>query len=697
MKKISFLIFLFCAFGSHTFGQADSVFYYLSQVKGLASTDSIALENAAYCMMKMDPNEINIPQLESAIAALKPLIKRENVFRLKLGLVSNLEYYKLDSQTIDVSKRLIESLKNNPNTSEKNIVLSVIALSRFPFRNSSRIYEGMAYYQELANYYTDINDSNAISMCYYVLAGIYRAFGINDKMIYYQKKSAVYLNPYEPEDSTYFLFPNFNNIGFAGFLNRKMVLAGMQIEFGEYEEANRLLHETKAIMDTMRNPDDISDYPYLFLQLSRVNIFLNSDSATYYLDILKTKLDRRFEPMMYSLYCMEKAHLAIEKNQNDSAEKFLSICDSTVKKFNLIPNTYAGFLIPNYYRAQIRIRQHRYDDAVKLLKEESDKCLKVNLRRLVLKHYLLMAEAYKLSGNYKMESEALSEYRTIYEALVNEENKGRATSYEIEEQIRNLNAQKQAQQEELVRQHRIRNGIVAGLVVSLLFLFVILRQRNRIAREMKRSEELLLNILPAEVAEELKMNGEIKAKDFTEVTVLFTDFKNFTQISATLTPQELVSEINFCYCEFDKIISKHGIEKIKTIGDSYMCAGGLPVPNQSNAVDMIYAAIEIRDFMKSHNETRKNLKKESFEIRIGIHTGPVVAGIVGLKKYAYDIWGDAVNTASRMESNGVAGKINVSGSTYERIKDQFTCEYRGKIEVKGKGETDMYFVEKQPV
>jgi class 3 adenylate cyclase len=174
---------------------------------------------------------------------------------------------------------------------------------------------------------------------------------------------------------------------------------------------------------------------------------------------------------------------------------------------------------------------------------------------------------------------------------------------------------------------------------------------------------------------------------------MFTDFKGFTKISERLSPSQLVEEIHICFKAFDDIIEKHNIEKIKTIGDAYMCAGGLPVSNETHAVDVVNAALEIRQFMQEHLEKKKLASQEVFEIRIGIHTGPVVAGIVGIRKFAYDIWGDTVNVASRLESSGEAGKINISGSTYEYVKDHFACTHRGKIEAKNKGQIDMYFVE----
>jgi adenylate cyclase len=202
-----------------------------------------------------------------------------------------------------------------------------------------------------------------------------------------------------------------------------------------------------------------------------------------------------------------------------------------------------------------------------------------------------------------------------------------------------------------------------------------------------------LNILPEETAEELKATGTAKAKSFDMVSVLFTDFKNFTQASEKLSPAELVAEINFCYSEFDKIITHHGIEKIKTIGDAYMCAGGLPATNTTNPVDVVQAGLEMVAFIEKNKQDRIAKDQPFFELRCGVHTGPVVAGIVGIKKFAYDIWGDTVNTASRMESSGEIGKVNISGSTYDLVKDKFHCVHRGKVKAKNKGEIDMYFVE----
>lgn len=209
-------------------------------------------------------------------------------------------------------------------------------------------------------------------------------------------------------------------------------------------------------------------------------------------------------------------------------------------------------------------------------------------------------------------------------------------------------------------------------------------------KEKQKTENLLLNILPHEVAEELKENGSSEAKYYDEVTVLFTDFVNFTQSSEKMGAEKMLVELNECFTAFDMIMEKHGLEKIKTIGDAYLAVCGLPLKNKSHAYQTILVALDIIDFI----EQRKKTNLDVLDIRIGINSGSLIAGIVGVKKFAYDIWGDTVNTAARMEQNSDKGKINISESTYQLVKDDFAFEYRGKIETKGKGAMEMYFVTK---
>jgi len=212
-------------------------------------------------------------------------------------------------------------------------------------------------------------------------------------------------------------------------------------------------------------------------------------------------------------------------------------------------------------------------------------------------------------------------------------------------------------------------------------------------KEKQKTENLLLNILPHEVAEELKEKGSSEAKYYDEVTVLFTDFVNFTQSSEKMGAEKMLVELNECFTAFDMIMEKHGLEKIKTIGDAYLAVCGLPLKNECHAYQTVLVALDIIKFIEERKKTNPN----TLDIRIGINSGSLIAGIVGVKKFAYDIWGDTVNTAARMEQNSEKGKINISESTYQLVKEKINCEYRGKIHTKGKGDMDMYFVTKSQI
>lgn len=211
-------------------------------------------------------------------------------------------------------------------------------------------------------------------------------------------------------------------------------------------------------------------------------------------------------------------------------------------------------------------------------------------------------------------------------------------------------------------------------------------------KEKVKTEELLLNILPKDTADELQKHGKATARHYNQVSVLFTDFKGFTNFAENTSPEKLVDELHRYFVKFDEIIGKYYLEKIKTIGDAYMAAGGVPIRNSSNAIAITIAALEIRDYMTQVAADKRSKGELTLDIRIGIHTGPLTAGVVGMKKFAYDIWGDTVNTASRMESCSEPGRINISGTTHEMVKKYFETEYRGQREAKGKGMVDMYFV-----
>jgi class 3 adenylate cyclase len=244
---------------------------------------------------------------------------------------------------------------------------------------------------------------------------------------------------------------------------------------------------------------------------------------------------------------------------------------------------------------------------------------------------------------------------------------------------------------------------ISGLIILAAFFYrmytvkkgiqdLLMQKNGEIETEKKRSDDLLLNILPQEVAEELKRTGKYESRYFDKVTVMFTDFKDFTKISELVTPKKLVEDIDFIFRAFDDIMERNQLEKIKTIGDAYLCVSGLPDTTTHNPMNVLKAATEIQDFIKELIEEKRKENQPFFDIRIGIHTGPLVAGIVGAKKFAFDIWGDTVNTAARMEQNCEPGKINLSGSTFKEVLTRVEYTYRGKVEAKNKGEIDMYYL-----
>ncbi len=301
-----------------------------------------------------------------------------------------------------------------------------------------------------------------------------------------------------------------------------------------------------------------------------------------------------------------------------------------------------------------------------------------------------LSEAYAMQGDYKNAFASYRQYITTRDSVDNLEKHKEFTRLQ-------MNYEYGRREDEMkFQKKRSDERYIFGIAALLLFSAVIYRNlrsqkklNGLIIKEKKLSEDLLLNILPAEVADELKAKGTTDAKLFDNVTVLFTDFVNFTRASESMSPQELIHELHTCFKAFDEITEKYNIEKIKTIGDAYLAVCGLPVPDPDNAYNVVMAAIEITEFMK---ERQSLYEDKTFTIRIGIHSGNVVAGIVGVKKFAYDIWGDTVNTAARMEQSSESGKINISETTYELVKARFACEYRGEIDAKNKGMMKMYYV-----
>ncbi len=316
-------------------------------------------------------------------------------------------------------------------------------------------------------------------------------------------------------------------------------------------------------------------------------------------------------------------------------------------------------------------------------------------------------KSFEKKGDYSKANKYLNLFTDYKDSIYNTETDRKLSGLQFdfdlskkETQIKILNKDNALKDLDLKAQRNTRNAFAVGFLLILVIAFVLyynylqkVKTNIILDKQKAQIETLMLNILPEEVSNELKETGKATPRYYESVSVLFTDFKEFTKHADKLTPNELIEELNASFMAFDDIAENNQIEKIKTIGDSYMCAAGIPTTYEGHALNMVRAGLEMQAYILSNNQKREKQGLVAWELRIGIHVGPVVSGVVGKKKYAYDIWGNAVNVASRMESNGEPGRVNISAATYELVKEVYACSYRGKIYAKNVGEIDMYFVD----
>ena len=556
---------------------------------------------------------------------------------IALGFKNKGICYYVESKYFDAimnwNKALQSFKKINDKVGEANILSNLGAV----YFNQADDIKALDYYLQSLKLAEEINDSLRLATVLMNIGGVYHnKKATNDKALEYFFRALPISEAIKDNDAIGTVNVNIGEIYF---------------ETAEYEKALKYLQKS---VEAYAGSENI---PYSYITIGKVY----------------TK-QKKFEKAIENLYLA----LEISKKLNsqlDIARSELAIADAYKEKGEIEKS------IEAYLRGINTARS-----------------IKANIELKSM--YQGIAEAYQKRGDFNNAYTYQTLLLDIKDSLYNNETdkklSGLMFNYEIdkkENKINLLTKDKQIQDQVIKRQKLVRNSFIAGFLVVMGFAGIFFRQRNKISKEKQRSEKLLLNILPEETAEELKATGAAKAKSFNNVTVLFTDFKDFTKLAESLSPEKLVEEINDCFSGFDRIMEKYGIEKIKTIGDAYMAAGGLPTQNDTHASDVIKAAMEIKSFMFEHKEKKATMGESSFGIRIGIHSGPVVAGIVGVKKFQYDIWGDTVNTASRMESSGEVGKVNISGATYQLVKDEFDCIHRGKIDAKNKGQIDMYFVE----
>ncbi|MBT8268515.1 MAG: adenylate/guanylate cyclase domain-containing protein, partial [Bacteroidia bacterium] len=347
---------------------------------------------------------------------------------------------------------------------------------------------------------------------------------------------------------------------------------------------------------------------------------------------------------------------------------------------------------------EILISEGQFDEASMLVNSSLEHATKQQRKKIIGKANGLLADLAEIEGDTEKALNHRNISNSINEELQQMRQQSRQHIYSLAQQQFDSENEILRGEQKIDRQRTMI--ILTAAVLLLLALLAVglfgryryIRNTNRIiSEEKKRSDGLLLNILPKDTAAELISHGHVKAKKYNSVTVMFTDFLGFTRYADDLPPEELVKAVDYYFSRFDQIIERHGLEKIKTVGDAYLCAGGLPDPSIDHPERIIRAAFDIIDLVKKAKYDENDLTR--FDVRIGISTGPVVAGVVGSMKFAYDIWGDTVNCASRMETNSEPMRINVSQYTFELVKDKFDFTPRGEIEVKNKGKMRMYFAE----
>ena len=357
-------------------------------------------------------------------------------------------------------------------------------------------------------------------------------------------------------------------------------------------------------------------------------------------------------------------------------------------------------------KASVYSKEGDYKTAIGFYKQAESIVSALNATLEFERLYEEMATAYANTGDYNNAYLYHTYFSKVKDTLYNNETDKRLATLQFDfdlqkkqNQINLLTKDKSIKELELKKQETFKNALFTVVCLIFVVAVVLFRgYRNKVKtniildRKNMEIERLILNILPAEVAHELRTTGKATPRNYEYASVLFTDFKDFTSLTRNMPPDEVVKELNACFVAFDEIVGVNNLEKIKTIGDAYMCAGGIPTFNKNHVFDIVEAGLAMQDCINKMNERRAAAGLPPWEARIGIHVGPLVAGVVGKKKYAYDIWGSTVNIASRIETNGVPGHVNVSEAVYQVIKDRYNCIYRGKIHAKNVGEIDMYLI-----
>ena len=544
--------------------------------------------------------------------------------------------------------------------------------------------EALGYWNESLQIFENIKDDNGVANLLNNISAIYSDQGNDEKALEYSLRS---LKLSEKTGDKLRIYSALNGVG-SIYYNKKATWDKALDYFLRALPLCEELGDKDALGVILGNVGDIYFYKHDLVE-----------SLSYYQKAIKAYGELPNSSFAYNgvgkIYLEQGNFIQALIYHN----KALSIAEKSQSRHHMV-RSFSGI-------ANVYVGEKDYQKALVYLTKASKLAEEINATPDLKDIYQDMAIAYSKTADYKNAFKYQTLYASIKDTLYNIETDKKLGTLQFdfdlqkkEGQISLLTKDKALQELDIKRQKIAKNALLGGLGLVFIITMIIYRDyRNKIRvnkvldNQKAEIEGLLLNILPAEVAQELQKTGAATPRYYERASVLFTDFKSFSKLADDLSPQDVVTELNECFVVFDDIIEKYHLEKIKTIGDSYMCAGGIPTADEHHIINIIKASIEIQEFTSVRNQKRLEMNLPQWEIRIGIHTGPLVAGVVGKKKYAYDIWGGTVNIASRMESNGEPGRVNISAATYEFVKDKFSCSYRGKIYAKNIGEIDMYFVD----
>ena len=542
------------------------------------------------------------------------------------------------------------------------------------------------YWKKSLELFQDIGFKNGISNLQNNLGSVYQTKGDDPTALDYFLKSVRLAE--EIKDSLR-ISTAYLNIG-SVYSNEKAT----------YAQALEAYNKAKKIFEEINYRDGVA-----YVAINIAEIYLNTNNPEAALQVLDESMilfDENDADLANSIIMVGKAYEDMG-NLKIAEKKYLAAITLAKTNDAKIEASKAYIRLGDMYRT--------IDEPSKAL-EQYENALELTKTTKVFRDkkdiYEGLAKVYAQLGDYQNAFNYQNQFSAISDTIRNDDYEHTIGNLRFQFDIENkekeielLNVENKVKEVGLERAAISKKYFLAvstllfAIAMGILFQYFYIKKSNKnLALERNRAEQILLNILPKETAEELKKNGKVRAKEFKQITVLFTDFKGFSVVAEKIPAEALVRSVDFYFRKFDEIIQKNGLEKIKTIGDAYMCAGGLPTENETNAVDAFNAAQEILSFVE---DTLAHPPEgiHPFEIRIGLNTGGVVAGVVGTKKFQYDIWGSTVNVAARMESSSIPGKINVSENTYNLLKDKIDFTYRGIITVKNSQKLKMYFVGKE--